>query len=353
MDWIKRNLLFVVGLAIAVVLLGVGIFYFLGQMNAASEASQALEDSSGKLDTLYKRDPFPNDANIKAAKAEQERVAAFKKSVLQFFGPPPLPERLDTASFKALLENTIADLNGQAQRYGVKLPEKYSFTFESQRQQMQLDQKSLTPLSVQLQDIKQISSILFNSKIHELVSFKRSGVASNEVSGSDLLVKKTSSNAITGVGIYPYEVGFNCFSAELSAILAALASSKEMIVVKTINIERADEATTLEAPSVSSAPAGGMDPVLMSRYGIRPGGMSPAMMMRYGLMGGRPGGAAAATATPATTAAAPTKPGVPVLDEKALRITLGIDVLKLMPVKTPPPAAAKPAAARAAAAPGN
>lgn len=352
MDWIKRNLLFVVGLAVAVVLLGVGIFYFLGQMNAASEASQALEDASGKLDTLYKRDPFPNDANIKAAKAEQERVAGFKKSVLQFFAPPPLPEKLDTASFKALLENTIAELNGQAQRYGVKLPEKYSFTFESQRQQMQLDQKSLTPLSVQLQDIKQISSILFNSKIHELVSFKRSGVASNEVSGSDLLIKKTSSNAITGVVIYPYEVGFNCFSAELSAILAALASSKEMIVVKTINIERADEATTLEAPSTSAAPAGGMDPILMSRYGLRPGGMSPAMMMRYGL-GGRPGAGAPTAATPSAAPAGSTKPGGPVLDEKALRVTLGIDVLKLMPVKTPPPAAAKPAAARPAAAPAN
>lgn len=352
MDWIKRNLLFVVGLAVAVVLLGVGIFYFLGQMTAATEATQALEDASGKLDTLYKRDPFPNDANIKAAKAEQERVAAFKKTVLQFFAPPPLPEKLDTASFKALLENSIADLNAQAQRYGVKLPEKYSFTFESQRQQMQLDQKSLTPLSVQLQDIKQISTILFNSKIHELVSFKRSGVASNEVSGSDLLVKKTSSNAITGVVIYPYEVGFNCFSGELSAILAALASSKEMIVVKTINIERADEATTLEAPGVSSAPVGGMDPALMSRYGLRPGGMSPAMMMRYGL-GGRPGAGAPAAVAPTTASAGSSKPGGPVLDEKALRVTLGIDVLKLMPVKTPPPAAAKPAAARPAAAPAN
>jgi len=345
MDWIKRNLLFVVGLAVAVVLLGIGIFYFLGRMTAASEASQALSDASDKLDALYKRDPFPNDENIKAAKAEQERVAAFKKSVLNYFAPAALPEKLDTAGFKALLENSVAELNAQAQRYGVKLPEKYSFTFESQRQQMQLDQKSLTPLSVQLQDIKQITSILFTSKIHELVTFKRSGVASNEVSGNDLLIRKISSNAITGVVIYPYEVGFNCFSAELSAILGALASSKEMIVVKTINIERADETTTLEAPSVTSMPMGGMDPSLAARYGIR-GGMSPAMMMRYGL--GRPGGTAAA-ATP-TPGAAPTKPGGPVLDEKALRITLGIDVLKLMPVKTaPPPAANKPAAAKAAA----
>lgn len=351
MDWIKRNLLFVVGLAVAVVLLGVGVFFFLSKKGAADEAAGALQTASESLDALYKRDPFPSDENIKAAKAEQERVAAFKKSVTAYFDAPKIPERLDTASFKALLENTLAELNAQAQRYGVKLPEKYSFTFESQRQQMQLDQKALVPLSIQLNDIKFISSVLFNAKIHELVSFKRSGVASNEVSGSDLLVKKTSSNAITGVVTYPYEVSFNCFSAELGTILSELASSKEMFIVKTINIERADESTTLEAPTMSGMP--GMDPSLAARYGGGRGGMSPAMMMRYGLMrgGGAPGaGAAAPAAAPAATA--PTKPGGPVLDEKALRVTLGIDVLKLFPAKTPP-AAAKPAAAKPAAEPAN
>lgn len=337
MEWIKRNLLFVVGLAVAVVLLGVGVFYFLGQMEAATTASGNLDTSSEQLNTLYKRDPFPSEENIKAAKAEQERIGTFKKGVSSLFAPGNLPEKLDTASFKALLENNIALLNLQAQRYGVKLPEKYSFTFENQRQQMQLDQKALVPLSVQLSDISQISSILFNGKIHELVWFRRAGIASNEV-GSDILSKKTSSNAITGVVTYPYEVQFNCFSAELAAIIGALASSKEMFVLKTLNIERADETTTLEAPTMSSGMMGGMDPALAARYGMR-GGMSPAIAMRYGLMGGRGGmtpGAAAAT-TPSVVA--PTKPGAPVLDEKALRITMGIDVLKLFPVKTNAPAA--------------
>ncbi len=336
MEWIKRNLLFVVGLAVAVVLLGAGVFYFLGQMEAATTASGNLDTSSEQLNTLYKRDPFPSEENIKAAKAEQERIGAFKKGVSSLFSPGPLPEKLETASFKALLENNIALLNLQAQRYGVKLPEKYSFTFENQRQQMQLDQKALVPLSVQLSDISQMSSILFNGKIHELVWFRRAGIVSNEV-GSDILNKKTASNAITGVVTYPYEVQFNCFSAELAAIISALASSKEMFVLKTLNIERADEATTLEAPTMSTGMMGGMDPALAARYGIR-GGMSPAIAMRYGLMGGRGGmqpGAAAAT-TP--TAVAPTKPGAPVLDEKALRITMGIDVLKLFPVKTNAPA---------------
>lgn len=340
MDWVKRNLLFVVGLAVAVALIGAGVFYFMGRKNAAEEAGTNLDSSTETLSTLTKGDPFPNSENINAAKAEQERAATFKKNVLAFFAPTPLPEKLDTASFKALLETTIAELNQGAQKYGVKVPEKYSFTFESQRQQMQLDQKALTPLAIELNDIRQISTILFNAKIHELVSFKRSGVVSNEA-GSDILVKRVSTNANTGIVIYPYEVGFNCFSRELGAVMSAFGSSKEMLVIKTINIERADETTTLEAPSTAGTTPGGMDPALAARYGFR-GGMSPAMMARYGLTPGRVPGAPVAAAAP--TASASTKPGAPVLDEKSLRITLGIDVLKYLPPKAASAPAAKPAA---------
>ena len=165
MDWVKRNLLFVVGLAVSVVLIGAGVFYFMNRQAAATEVGATLSSTQEQLDTLYKRDPFQSDDKIKAGKAEQERAAAFKKTVTALFAPPNLPEKLDTAGFKAILENTIADMNQLAQRYGVKVPEKYSFTFESQRQQMQLDQKSLTPLAIQLNDVRQISEILFNSKI--------------------------------------------------------------------------------------------------------------------------------------------------------------------------------------------
>jgi len=340
MDWVKRNLLFVVGLAVSVVLIGAGIFYFMNRKAAADEVGGTLGSTQEQLDTLYKRDPFPSDDNIKAAKAEQERAAAFKKTVTLLFAPPALPEKLDTAGFKAILENSIAEMNQLAQRYGVKLPEKYSFTFESQRQQMQLDQKSLTPLAIQLNDVRQISEILFNSKIHELVSFKRAGVASNEISGgNDIFSKKISSNAITGVVTYPYEVMFNCFSREMGTVLSALGSSKQMLVVKTVNIERGDETSSSDATVAATGPTpAGMDPILAARYGMR--GMSPQMMSRYGLGGARPPGATVApTAAPAPT----TKPGGPVLDEKSLRITLGIEVLKQFLPKAP--ATAQPAKA--------
>ena len=42
MAWIKRNLLFVVGLAVAVALLGVGVFYLSGTMSDADAVNAEL-----------------------------------------------------------------------------------------------------------------------------------------------------------------------------------------------------------------------------------------------------------------------------------------------------------------------
>jgi hypothetical protein len=58
-----------------------------------------------------------------------------------------------------------------------------------------------------------------------------------------------------------------------------------------------------------------MDPALASRYGL--GG-------RYG---GRYGGGAVQPAP--APAVAPTKPNEPVLDEKPLKVTMGVEVIKL------------------------
>ena len=45
----------------------------------------------------------------------------------------------------------------------------------------------------------------------------------------------------------PYEVTFRCFSSELAAVLAGLASSPYALLVKTINVELAPAVAAPEA----------------------------------------------------------------------------------------------------------
>jgi hypothetical protein len=314
MQWVKKNLGFVIGLAVSVVLVGAGIWFLFGTMGDADSVNAELTAKNQQLDELVKRDPFPDQPNIQLAKEEEQRVNSFIAEARKRFGTLQKPEGLDNASFKSLLESTISELIREAAQAGVKIPEKYNFTFEKQRQQLQLPANSLAPLAVQLEDLQALSRVLFEAKVHSLISLKRTPAATNEVGGvGDLLGKKVTSNPI-GVSIYPYEIVFQGFDQELAKVLTGLINSPEAFIVKTINVERGslDSSAPVALPiAVPGGPGGyGADPALARRYGLG---------NRY------------APPTPAPAAPPPTRTGEVVLDEKPLRVTLGVEVVKLAP----------------------
>lgn len=341
MPWIKRNLLFVVGLAVAVALLGFGVFYLLSSKGQADEAAAQLEQKNGEFDQLLNADPYPVEDNIKAAKQEQARVQKFIESARPQFASAPAPADLDNASFKNLLEGSIAAMVRDAERSGVKLPaEKFSFTFDEQRTQLQIAGKLLTPLAAQLGDLRSICRVLFDAKIHSLVSLKRFPVGgTNETVSIDRHhARKVITNSVTGAAIHHYEVVFQCFSPELARVLSGFVSVPEAIIVKSINVEPGSFDPAAAGGS-SFAGAGGMDPTLAARYGMAG---NPAMSSRYGAAPGLAGRYGLPQAQPAPGTA---RPGDPALDDKPLRIMLALDIIKL-----PLPAGAGQAAAAAPAA---
>lgn len=328
MSWIKRNLAFVISLAVAVALLIGGAVYLFSAQSEAEAANGELEAKKNEYDTLVKREPYPNAKNIDLAKEEQARFSDLKSKALATFSQYPTFPPLDDATFKALLTRTIADLERSAERKGVKLPTasdsgpgsttKYNFTFNAQRRELRLPPNTLQPLALALTDIREFSEILFSSKIHSLQYIKRSPIGTNESVGSgDILSKKVGTNTVIGASIHPYEAQFQCFSSELGEVLNRFVGASNAYVLKTLNVDRAsaDGSDTAEAAPVN--PAAGMM-AMMSRYGLRPG------------MGTMP------PATQANPAAAPAgKVGDIVLEQKPIKVTLGFEVVRL----APPPAA--------------
>jgi hypothetical protein len=328
MPWIKRNLPFVVGLAVAIALLGGGIFYMLGKVSAANAAREELASENAKLTELVDRKPAaPNDENIRSAEAHQKQLKDFKATLRPLFKSTPLPENLDDAAFKNLLDRTVDSLERLADRNGVKLPKpadgKFAFTFEGQKKQLEFTSKTLPLLTVQLLDVQDICHVLFNAKVHALEGIRRVSVGTNDVNPpSNYLTKKQSTNSITGASVHPYEVIFHCFSSELGSVLSGLVNADPVLIVKSINVERGS--TDGSSSASAAVPAMGMNPSLASRYGMPPG-----MASRYGM------GPAAAAVGP--------KPGEAPLDDKPIRVTLNIDVLKLPPEPVAKPGPAKPA----------
>ena len=339
MAWIKRNIPFVIGLVVALAMVGVGIFYLLAQMERASTATADLESSNRKLDEMLAHDPFPEPKNIAAAKAEQVRLQQFQAQALGMFQTNYVPKDLDSERFQLLLLSTLAELERAAAESGTKLPAAdYSFTFTPQKGNTQIPVGRLGELAAQINDIRALAKYLFSAKIHALSHLKRAGTSTNDYGNADILTeKKTLTDPATGAVLRQYEVQFQSFSGEVGAVLSAFANAPETIVVRALNIQRGNlttEAVTTAfvAPAATFPGGSRMDPALAARYGLnRPAAPQPA----------------AAATTPTA------RPGEPVVDEKPVQVTLALDIIKLAapgsPAATPGAAARSPRPATAPA----
>jgi hypothetical protein len=354
MDWIRRNLYFVIGSLVALGLMGLAGWYLYSKWELNNTLVGQLDEQYAKLKHSYDQKPHPGSGkvdNIQEAKEQQKQLRAYIAKACQHFqniSPIPVPEsgKVTSQEFSASLSRTIAQLQLEANAAGVALPPKspngqsYSFSFEVQRPKLAFAAGSLPPLSVQLGEIKAICEVLFQGNLSALDGLRRERVSDDDQNGplTDYLPDKSVTNELAV--LTPYEVEFRCFSKDLAAVLAGFANSRYALIVKTINVQPApggaagDPSTaapaTVPAPvyyQTMPAPA----PAPMPAEGGR-GSPDAAFASRYGL-GSRPAPPPPPVTQPVyrIVAAAPqSKGGLPtVLNEKQLKITLTIVVVKM------------------------
>ena len=208
----------------------------------------------------------------------------------------------------------------------------YSFSFEEQRPKLDFAPGSLEPLSVQLGEVKAICDVLFRAKINALDELRRERVSEDDQKGpqTDYISDTSVTNDLAV--LTPYEVTFRCFSSELAAVLAGFASSPYALIVKTINVEQVPA-----APASEQAPANGpvFQPAPVYRYPPpRPmvADRAAAYEDRYGRRSPppMPQPVPQPAYTPAAVPGPKGKGGLPtVLDEKQLKITMALVVVKL------------------------
>src|SRR5213075_1123242 len=117
MNWLKRNLFLVGGGGVALGLLGFAVFFLLTRKQSVDEVTAELNTRTEEWKQLVARDPYPNQENIERAKGEQKKLAEFLDQTRKFFVPAALfPTNLDGATFKNLLETTIAELVHDAEK---------------------------------------------------------------------------------------------------------------------------------------------------------------------------------------------------------------------------------------------
>jgi hypothetical protein len=361
MDWIKKNLVLLLSGLATLAAIGAAGFFFYTRLTAEQEVDTQLTTLRDTLNQLQGKVPFPSEDNVQAAKEQEKELLAFKVNAERFFKPEATPQIKSDADFGYLLLNTFARLQKIAQAHAVTLPTNFYFGFTVQKDLLQYDNTSMNMVCAQLSDIDALCQILFRARIYELQGIKRAPVSTNdnaavENAAQDVQIKdylanrKITTNQTVRAVISPYELTFKCATPELAAAMEGMERAPYGFLVKYLKVEPADSLSEEPGAQEPGRPA----------YGGRYGNMSASDMKRYGFGGRRPTmgrppsvpnpAQAAPDATAAAAPAAPKKPGT-VLKEKPLRVSMYIEVVKLLPPPTTPagPRAAAPATTPAAA----
>lgn len=382
MDWIKKNMVFVISCAVALVAIGAAGYYLSVQMAKYNAAGTDLASIDTRINELVTKNPHPgagNIDNIKAAKADIQRLEQFKKDLTGTFKSTPLGGGTEQA-FKAELAETLAYIQKEGKRAGLTTHSNFALSFTAQKVSFRFASNSLPALRVQLADLREVTRILVDSRVNTIEGYRRVAVSADDAGQNALeddYIKnlKITTNEFTGAIMHPYEVVFRCFSEELGGVLEEISHSPYSIILKTVSVEpgtvRTFKPLYASAESVfggavpgqpgarspyggGGAPGGGGSP-----YGAGgPGGASrggarsdPRMSSAYGGSSARPGGPAAPVPNgppgtgPGPGQLVPAPPAGPevILSEEPLKVTLGLAVIRMPEAQAAPATpAAKP-----------
>src|ERR1051325_5306543 len=232
MDWIKRNLLFVIGSSVALLLMvGAGFYTWTGWSHHDA-ARTDLEGKYTELKRLTNLNPHPGSGkvdNIKAAKEQEQAVRRMVDQAAKHFEViAALPEggtNIAVEAFANTLSRTIATLQRDATNAGVILPPSFAFSFQQQWRLMKVDAPSLPRVAAQVGEVKALAEVLIAAKVNTLDAVQRERVSPDDQAGpqTDYLDSKSETNELAI--LTPYQFSFRCFTPELAQVLCGFASS--------------------------------------------------------------------------------------------------------------------------------
>src|SRR5688500_4829746 len=153
MVWVKRNLGLVIGGVVALALLVVAGVYLFSKRGEDQAVTAEIDTATARYQELLNRPVHPGGEggkvnNIELAREEVQRLQTFLDQVRTKFGTSNVPTNISNREFRALLDNTINDLQRTAESLGITLPQKdYWFKFAPQRSAVEF--KSIAMLSHQ------------------------------------------------------------------------------------------------------------------------------------------------------------------------------------------------------------
>src|SRR5882724_12863532 len=136
MSWVKRNLYFLIGGIVALVMLGGAGWYLYSKWDLNNTNLANLNQSYADLKGLNDKNPNPGGDNIKIAKDQRKELLDYMGRTQKYFqriAPiPDLPKKTDR-DFASALNRTIDQLRRDSTNASVNLLENYNFSFQAEK----------------------------------------------------------------------------------------------------------------------------------------------------------------------------------------------------------------------------
>ena len=317
MQWIKKNLLFVISCAVAVALIGVAGWFALSNQQQEEAVKEELNQLVQEWQRLNSSAQYPSAENIEAIKADQKRLKELRGQVVKVFPRAGAYPKMDDQAFAGYLGATIAELRAGANRAGVFLPDNYDFTFAAHRKSLKFPAGSIEQWLPQIDDIKAICNVAYQARVNVIDGIQRVPVSAMD-GGTDFITASIVSNQF---GVFtPYQLSFRSFTSEVAAVLDGMMRSTNCMVVKSITVV---PATTALPVSSSAATATRVAQVVQ-----RP---VPQRYVAPGEEGGKGGGGRIVPGQPTAVGARTTAGALPVtiVSEQPVQVMIVLDCARL------------------------
>jgi hypothetical protein len=339
MLWLKRNLFFVMGLAVAVLLLGYAVFRLYSKTSEDTDITTQLNEQTSYLKEIYGLPVFPSPENIGAVEGDQRRLRGFIERSRAYFTNVAPASVHSAQSFKTELDKLVYRLNNSARTAGVIVPTNgFAYSFEALMSRIDFASSSIRPLAVQMSEVEVLMGILYNAKINRLEAVQRARMAVEDFAPTAAVGSYTDpiSPATNAVSVLmPYRLTFRCFSSELASVMEGFVKSPHGLIIKAMDIDQVGDGFSFNpmmppspgfTPPPDGNPGGGRPPGFPVRRGVR------------NMPGGAPAGGFANPRTPqpfAATLAAGGSAGLPgnktglqtLLNEKPFRVVMLVQIV--------------------------
>lgn len=254
MNWLKTNP-FLGGLALFTAVAAAAGLYFLSLQKAAfEEQSSAYAGEVSRLNSLQSANPFPDQANLTAAKEESKRAEEVFRGLASAVAEQSAPRdnSITPQQFQDKLSEAASGVFEQAQTGGIALPENFYLGFDQYKTQPPAA-AAAPALGQQLASISNVLRILLDSRIMKITAVNRAPLP--EEAQVEAGQGGAEAGKLPDLLLAPFDVEFVADQANFRQALNSVASAQPMVLVRLISVTNSKPAappkeSALETPEV-------------------------------------------------------------------------------------------------------